>query len=147
MKLRAKAFDLSTRMGPAAEAYMAAADPVWNQPKQLMLWRQVSDNKLKKLLTQAWEELRCMSYKEEMYLDLIHKSNQQLALLDLTKEEAQALKEQVQQATHKKDLAVVRARLDKHQADQDATWYEEQLAAADMAQDQLTKEKQHLQQL
>ena len=41
-----------------------------------------------------------------MYIDLLDKSNQQLDLLDLVKEEAQALKQQVQHVTQTKDLAV-----------------------------------------
>ena len=48
-KLWAKVSDLATKMGPAAKAYRAAAEPTWNQPQQLVPWRRIYINKLIKL--------------------------------------------------------------------------------------------------
>ena len=88
-----------------------------------------------------------------MYLNMLHSSNQQLELLNLKFTEAQVLKEQLQQAITKKDMAVVHAQFAEHQAAQDEVWYEEQLAAANLAYDQavaannrISQEKEQLQQ-
>ena len=88
-----------------------------------------------------------------MYLNMLHSSNQQLELLNLKSTEAQVLKEQLQQAITKKDTAVVCAQFADLQAAQDKVWYEEQLAAANLAYDQavaannrISQEKEQLQQ-
>ena len=156
MTFRAKAFELATKMGPAAEAYKEAADPSWNQPKQLVPWRRISATKLKKLknlLSQARDEVRRMHMMENMYLNLIDQSNLELADLALAKEVAQAYKERAQHAIQQRDRAEARARLAEYQAEQDAEIYEDQLAAANLAHEQavaannrINQEQEQLQQ-
>lgn len=136
--LRNKVFRIATEMGPAAEAHYWSIAPAWNRPKTVTPWRMISESRLKKLfeeLKEAKDQLRGRC-TEVMYLNMIRHSNQQLELLNLRTREVQVLKHQLQQTTEKKDAAVVRARIAEHQAAQDEAWYEEQLAAANLAQEQ-----------
>ena len=46
--LRSKVFGIMTKMGPAAEAYHFSISPVWNWPKVITHWHQISLTKVRK---------------------------------------------------------------------------------------------------
>ena len=103
VKLRARVFHLATRMGPAAEAYSTTIDPAKPQPEKVEPWRRVSADKLQKplqllneareVLDDAREELAYHRYKEQVLLNQLDESSQELAFLDLEREKVQSLKE------------------------------------------------------
>lgn len=127
VKLRARVFHLATRMGPAAEAYSTTIDPAKPQPEKVESWRRVSADKLQKplqllneareVLDDAREELAYHRYKEQVLLNQLDESSQELAFLDLEREKVQSLKEQLVRLTQAKDLAVAQAHMAEHQAD------------------------------
>ena len=125
-ELRARVFHLATRMGPAAEAYSTTIDPAKPQPEKVEPWRRVSADKLQKplqllneareVLDDAREELAYHRYKEQVLLNQLDESSQELAFLDLEREKVQSLKEQLVRLTQAKDLAVAQAHMAEHQA-------------------------------
>ena len=159
-QLRARVFILATKMGPAAEAYLASISPATSQPNIVEPWRRVSAQKLQRtlqFLKEAREEVKYHQYKEERYLeqievnseeltflrdlekvtmDLLDQSNQKLELLELTKEQAQMSKEKAHRESQRSDRAMARAKLAEHQLREDSSRYEDQLAAANMAENQ-----------
>ena len=83
-KLRARAFILATKMGPAAEAYSATISAATSQPDKVEPWRIVSADKLQRtlqLLKEAKEEVKYHQYKEERYLGQLDVNSEELTFL------------------------------------------------------------------
>ncbi len=98
-KLRARVFYLSTKMGPAAEAYAASIDPATPQPEKVKPWRTVSADQLRRplqLWKEAMEEVDYHRYKEEIYLNQLEETSQELALVKSLSEQAAAAKTEPQ---------------------------------------------------